>query len=144
MKMENPTHIFREANLVLQLIKELQIKSKTLMSWSSWKKNKGIFCTEVNFFKIYALSQCIVYWMQFQNIHTFTYQKNITSYTFVKLSKAFSVSLTDTISYDLQPSEPTTAFSFAIVKAVKVVIYDSKILLLLNFRLVLLNFLKRK
>ena len=32
-KMENPTHFFRGINLVLQLI-----KSKTVMTWSSWKK----------------------------------------------------------------------------------------------------------
>ena len=30
--MENPTHIFRETNLVLQLIQELQIKSRAVMS----------------------------------------------------------------------------------------------------------------
>ena len=34
-KMENTTHSFRETNLVLQLIWESQIKSKTRMSWSS-------------------------------------------------------------------------------------------------------------
>ena len=34
-KMENPTHSFRETNLVLYLIKESQIKRKTVMSWSS-------------------------------------------------------------------------------------------------------------
>ena len=43
-----------------------------------------------------------------------------------------------------QPSELKTAFSFALVKAVKVVIYDDKILSSLNFRLVLLNFLNKK
>ena len=41
----------------------------------------------------------------------------------------------------MQPSELTTAFSFAVVKVVKVVIYDSKISPLFNFRLILLNFL---
>ena len=44
-KMENPTGSFRETNLVLQLIEGSQIKSKTVMSWSSRKKNKGFFCT---------------------------------------------------------------------------------------------------
>ena len=43
-----------------------------------------------------------------------------------------------------QPSELTMAFSFAIVKAVKVVTYNGKILPPLNFRLVLLNFFNRK
>ena len=44
-KMQNPTHQFKETNLVLQLIEESQIKSETVMSWSSWKKKEGIFCT---------------------------------------------------------------------------------------------------
>ena len=43
-----------------------------------------------------------------------------------------------------QPSEFTMAFSFAVVKPVKVVIYNSKILSSSNFRLLLLNFLNRK
>ena len=30
--MEIPTHSFRETNLLIQLIEELQIKSKTVMS----------------------------------------------------------------------------------------------------------------
>ena len=34
-KMENPTLTFGKMNYALQLIKELQIKSKTVMSWSS-------------------------------------------------------------------------------------------------------------
>ena len=44
-KMENPTHSFWETNLVLQLIWKSQIKSKTVMSWSSRKRKEGIFCT---------------------------------------------------------------------------------------------------
>ena len=43
--MENPTHSFRETKLVLHLIKELQIKKKTVMSWSSRKKKEAIFYT---------------------------------------------------------------------------------------------------
>ena len=45
IKMENPTHSFRERNLVLQLIKKSQIKSKTVMNWSLRKKKEDIFCT---------------------------------------------------------------------------------------------------
>ena len=52
--MENPSHSFREINLVLQLIQKSQIKSKTAMSWSSRKKKEGIFVpfilSEGNFF----------------------------------------------------------------------------------------------
>ena len=44
-KLENPTHTFREMNLVPQLIQESEIKCKLVMSWSSQKKKKRIFCT---------------------------------------------------------------------------------------------------
>ena len=49
-----------------------------------------------NFLKLCLLSQCIVYWILFQNIHTFTYQKHYFTHfycLFLKLLKAFSVSL---------------------------------------------------
>ena len=42
-KMENPTRTFRITNLILQLIQESQIKSKTVMSWSLQNKKEGIF-----------------------------------------------------------------------------------------------------
>ena len=78
-KMENPTHTFRETNLVFHLIQESQIKSKTVMSWISRKKKESIFCivyfVRREFFNISFLSQCLVYWIHFQSIHTFTYQK---------------------------------------------------------------------
>ena len=64
-----------EMNLVLHLIYEIKIKSKTVMSWSQRKKNEGIFCTfyfilKGNCFNICVLFQCITYL-----IHNFTYQK---------------------------------------------------------------------
>ena len=78
-KMENPTHSFRETSPVLELIQESQFKSKTVMSWGLRKKKEGIFLpfilSEGNLFKICVLSQYIVYWIHFQNIHTFTYKK---------------------------------------------------------------------
>ena len=40
-KMKNSTHVFRDANLLLPLIEESQIKSKTVMSWS-WRKKKRV------------------------------------------------------------------------------------------------------
>ena len=55
-KMENRTLSFSETNLVLQLIQESQIKSKTVLSWSSRKK-----FFEGNFFNICVLTQCIVH-----------------------------------------------------------------------------------
>ena len=43
LKMENPTHSFRENDLVLQLIQESQIKSKTVIKWSLQKNKYDIF-----------------------------------------------------------------------------------------------------
>ena len=61
------------------------------MSWRSRKKKEDIFCTVYffwrKFFNIYVLSQCIVYWIHFQSVHTFTYWKNNTSYTFLLVFK---------------------------------------------------------
>ena len=62
-------------------------------------KNQGIFGTVYfvrnTFLNICVLSQCIVYRIHFQNIHTFTYQKTFHTLfcLFLKQSKAFSVSL---------------------------------------------------
>ena len=76
------------------------------MSWSSWKKKGCIFFSVYfvrrNFFNICVLSQCIVYWINFQNIYTYytlTYQKTLPKvlkilfYLFLKSSEVFSVSL---------------------------------------------------
>ena len=41
--MGNPKHPFREMNLVLRLVYESGIISKTVMSWSSRKKKECIF-----------------------------------------------------------------------------------------------------
>ena len=88
-KKENPTHSFRETNLVLQLIWETQIKGKTVM------KEKIL---------IFVLPQCIVDWIHLQNTHTFTftYQKTLLHTLFcliLKSQKAFSVSL----NFSLKP-----------------------------------------
>ena len=42
-KMENPRHSFRKTKFVLQLILKSQIKSKTVMSWSSRKEKRASF-----------------------------------------------------------------------------------------------------
>ena len=55
-----------------------------------------LFCPKGFFFIICLLSQCILYWIEFQNIYTFTYQKTLLNTLlrlFLKLSKALSVSL---------------------------------------------------
>ena len=62
-KMENPTYSFRETILALQLMSELQIKSKTAMSCSTRKKKRGYFLYRLSFIlsEFCVLSQCIVY-----------------------------------------------------------------------------------
>ena len=53
------------------------------------------FCLKGIFFKSCTVSQWTVYWIHFQNMHTFTYKKNYLihfSCLFLKLSKGFSVS----------------------------------------------------
>ena len=68
LKMENSTRNFGETKFVLQLIQESQIKRKTLMRWSSWKKKgsiflhhlfcpKEIFLAFVFYLNIYVLSK---------------------------------------------------------------------------------------
>ena len=41
----------------------------------------------MHFFNIWVLSQCIVYWIHFQNIHTFTYQKTLLHILFLLVFK---------------------------------------------------------
>ena len=57
-KVKNLTHKFRETNLALQFIYESQINSKTVMSWSSWKKKESSFCT-VYFVKRTFFNICV-------------------------------------------------------------------------------------
>ena len=57
--MENLTHSFGEMNHVLQLVEELRINDKTVMSWSSRKKVhflKGLYCSkELTFILVYRV-----------------------------------------------------------------------------------------
>ena len=98
-KMENPAQNFGETNL--QLISESQTKSIKLWWVRARERQKRAFfvpftLSKENFSNIYILSQCIVYWIHFQKIRTFTYQKTLLHTLlclFLKLSKAFSVYL---------------------------------------------------
>ena len=99
--METP-HIVLKTNLVLQLIQELQIKSKTVMSWSSGKKKDGIFCTAYFVRRKFYLTfvfffQCKVYCIPFQNIHTFTYQKVLLHTLLLKIVKSLQCILKVTV-----------------------------------------------
>ena len=68
-----------------------------MMISSSQNLKQCIFCKFFNsFFNICVLSQCIVYWIHFHNVHTFTYQKRLLHKCFglfLKSSIALSVSL---------------------------------------------------
>ena len=103
--MENPTHSFRETNLVLYLIKNR--KSKEKLWWvGACERKKNAFSVRFilskgNIFNICVLYQCILYWILFQNIHTFQYQKTLLHTPFplfLKSSKFFSVSLSILVS----------------------------------------------
>ena len=72
------------------------------MWWVGFCKRKKsaffvpLFYPKEIFLTICVLSQCIVYWLHFQNIHTFTNQKTLLHIffcSFFKSSKVFSVSL---------------------------------------------------
>ena len=89
--------VLERRNLCLSLKKNCKLKVK--VRWVGVReRKKGIFCTvyfvQRQFFKICVLSQCTVYWIHFQNIHTFTFQKVLLHrFLLLKKTKAFNVSL---------------------------------------------------
>ena len=78
-RIENPTLRFREINLLFSLYENCKLKVKLQWVRARERKKSAVFVTfilsEGNFFNIYALSQCIAYWINFQNLSTFVYQK---------------------------------------------------------------------
>ena len=86
----NPTHSVRET---LRFSSYKNRKSKVKLWWNGARERKKrafsvpLILSEGKFFNICVLSQCIVYWIPFQNIQSFTYQKNVTSYTFLPAFK---------------------------------------------------------
>ena len=90
----------KSPSILFSLYKNRKLKVKLWWGGARERKKRAFFVPYIlskrNFFDICTLSQCIVYWIRFQNIHTFTYQKTLL-YTFFclfsKSSKAFSVSL---------------------------------------------------
>ena len=85
--MENPTYSFRETKVVLQLISKSQIKSKTVMNWSSQNKKEGKFCTVYFVQRELFCDLCFIsMYSALNTLSEYTYfsiSKNITSYTFV-------------------------------------------------------------
>ena len=100
-KIENPLPtVLDRQTLCFSSYKIHELKVKLWCVQARERKKSAFFVrfilSEGSFFKIYVLSQCMVYWINFQNIYTFTYQKTLL-HTFcglvLKSSKAFSVSL---------------------------------------------------
>ena len=61
--------------------KNCELKVKLWWVVACQRKESAFFVTfifsEGNFFNICVLSQCIMYWTNFQNIHTFIYEKTL-------------------------------------------------------------------
>ena len=98
--MENPTQVLETRNLCFSSCKNYKLKVNLLCVGARERKKRPFFAPfilpEEIFINICIFSQCITYWIHFQNIHAFTYQKTLL-YTlfclFLESSKAFSVSL---------------------------------------------------
>ena len=91
-KWKIPNTVLEKQTLCFSSYKNCKLKVK-LMSWSSRKKIEVIFCTAYFvrrvFFKICVLSQCILYWIHFQNIQTFKYQKALLQTLLLLVCKIF-------------------------------------------------------
>ena len=104
-KMENPTNSFRKTSLVLQLMQESPIKSKTVMSWSSRKRKRGLFlyrlfCPKAVFLRfVFHLNvQCVEHnFRRYILLHIKKHYFIHFCRLFLKSSKTFSVSLSSSI-----------------------------------------------
>ena len=76
--MENLTHYFREMSHVLQFVEELRIKSKTMINWSSQKKE----CIFSNALTLGCYLNALSTEKTFR-IYILLQFKSITSYTFL-------------------------------------------------------------
>ena len=98
--MGNHTHNFRDT---LCFSSYMNRKLKIKLWWIGAGEKKGdiscaVYFVQRNFFNICVLSKFIVYWIHFENIHTFTYQKILLRIIrvcclFLKSPKVFSTSL---------------------------------------------------
>ena len=103
-EMENPTHSFTETNLVHHFVSYKNRKLKVKLRWlgARERKKRAFFIKFISFvfFDQCILSQCILDWIHFQNIHTFTHQKTLLHTLFclfLKSSKARKYILKDII-----------------------------------------------
>ena len=115
-KMENPTPVLERKTLCFSSYKNRKLKVKLLWVGAHEIKKRAFFVrfilSEGNSFYICVSSQCIVYWIQFQNIYTFTYKKILLHTFFCLFSKSwkvFSVSL-KRVSSDSPSDEEVSSF----------------------------------
>ena len=94
-----PHTVLKRQILCFSSYKNCKLKVKLWWVGARERKKRIFFAWFIlsadNFLKICVLRQCTVYWIQFQNIHTFTYQKILLHYIFylfLRSSEAFSVS----------------------------------------------------
>ena len=78
---ENETGLKMENPLCWSSCKNRKLEIKLWWVGACERKRRAFFVpvilSEGSFFKICVLSQCIVYWIHFQNINTFRYQKTL-------------------------------------------------------------------
>ena len=98
LKRKIPYIVFERWIVYFRSYKNHKLNVKLWWVWACKRENRAVFVLFfcLTFTVYYVLSQCIVYWIHFENIHTFMYQKVlllIIFYLFSKLLKAISVSL---------------------------------------------------
>ena len=83
--------VLERRNLCFSSYKNRQWKVKPWWVGARGRKKRAFFVpfvlSEGNLFKIRVLSQCIMYWIHFQNIYTFTYQKTLLHTLLLLVSK---------------------------------------------------------
>ena len=100
LKWKIPHTVFERWILCFSSYKNRKLKVKLWWVGAPKRKKEGIFCIVYFGYCLYTvyyvLFNCIVYWIHFQNIHTFICQKTLLLTLFKlfwKLLKAVSVSL---------------------------------------------------
>ena len=99
-KWKIPHTVLERRTLCFSSYKNRKLKVKLWWVGARERKKRAFFVpfilSEGIFFNICVLSQCIVYWIHFQNIHTFTYPKILLHAHLLlvyKIDESLSVSL---------------------------------------------------
>ena len=96
-KWKIPHTLLETRNMCFSSYKNHELKVKLLWVGARERKNTAFFVSfilsEGNFSNIYVLSQRIVYWINFQNIYTFKYQRILLRTLFCMILKSSKVFL---------------------------------------------------